>query len=194
MSSTCACGTRLPVLEGRGRPKSYCSRACQQRAYRARRAESAIPAEMRAADRWMRWRLVPRTDRAGGVKMTKVPTQLSGAPAKSTDPSTWAGYDAAAASKVGDGLGFACGAGFACIDIDKCMVDGVPDERAQRLLDLNPGAYVELSPSGTGLHIWGIAPEGPGRTRSDFEFYSVGRYITVTAKVFRKGVLAPLSM
>lgn len=187
MKKACDCGKTIPVSGGRGRPATYCSRACQQRAYRKRRA-SVIPEQLQTADRWVRWKRVPR-----GERVTKMPITPWGGAASSTDPRTWASYDDARASALGDGLGFALGAGFACIDIDKCIVDGVPDGRAQRLLDLNPSAHVELSPSGTGLHIWGTAPEGPGRTRSDFEFYSAGRYITVTGEVFRRGGLPSLS-
>lgn len=180
MNKTCMCGGRLPIGEGRGRPATYCSRACQQRAYRKRRA-SAIPEPMRAAARWVR-------------HDAKRPITATGTPASSTKSATWTTYDTARASRVGDGLGFVLGAGFACIDIDHCLSDGVPDARAERLLEAHPDAYVEISPSGTGLHIWGLAPEGPGRTRSDFEFYSVGRYMTVPGNVYRKGGLPSLSI
>ena len=51
----------------------YCSARCRVRAHRRRRSETAIPEQMRSADRWMRYRLVPRGD-----KMTKEPTQING--------------------------------------------------------------------------------------------------------------------
>lgn len=183
MKSCSHCGSRLPIP--RRSDARFCSGACRVAAHRA----GGLPAQLRESDRWVRYRLVRRGDR-----VTKPPIQCDGRAAKSTDPSTWSSYADAKRSTAGDGLGFALGAGFACIDIDGCLTGGVPDDRAVRLLELNPDAYVETSPSGTGLHIWGTAPEGPGRTRSDFEFYSAGRYITVTGNVFRKGVLAPLSV
>ncbi|WP_220729502.1 XF1762 family protein [Streptomyces radicis] len=37
----CACGRPIPLPRGRGRPPRYCTRACQQRAYRGRTAEAA---------------------------------------------------------------------------------------------------------------------------------------------------------
>ena len=47
------------------------------------------------------------------------------------------------------------------IDIDKCVrEDGALDERAQRILSLLPGAMVEYSPSGRGLHVILFVPEG----------------------------------
>ncbi|MFI7890935.1 XF1762 family protein [Streptomyces sp. CACIS-1.16CA] len=42
------CGQPIPVIPGRGRPRLYCSRACQQRAYRHRiPAAPAAPEETR---------------------------------------------------------------------------------------------------------------------------------------------------
>lgn len=180
MTNTCLCGSRLPILEGRGRPKAYCSRGCQQKAYRARHAD-ALPDEMRTADRWMRYRLVPRGD-----KVTKVPTQLNGRPAKSTDARTWSTYAEAKASGVGAGLGFALGAGIACVDLDDAIADGKVEPWAQAILDRAPATFVEVSQSGNGLHIFGLLPEGPGRNlRSSgqtVEVYSTGRFIAVTGR------------
>lgn len=180
MTECMVCGGRLAIPEGRSRPPKYCRPACKQRAYRARHAES-IPAEMRSADRWMRYRLVPRGD-----KVTKVPTQLNGRPAKSTDARTWASYAEARASKVGAGLGFALGDGVGCIDLDDAIVDGVVQPWAQSILDRAPATFVEVSQSGNGLHVFGYLPEGRGRNlRSDgktIELYSSGRFIAVTGR------------
>lgn len=61
-------------------------------------------------------------------------------------------------------------------------------------MDRFPGAWIELSPSGEGLHIWGTTPVGPDRSAVigglKVEFYSTGRYITVTGKTLRKGHLS----
>ena len=69
---------------------------------------------------------------------------------------------------------------------------------AQAIVDSLPGAYVEVSPSGTGIHIWGraILPKG---YRFDYqgqpvEIYPNGRYLTVTARVLRAGNLVPLNL
>jgi len=123
----------------------------------------------------------------------KRPVTTAGAPASSTDPATWATYTAAKRSKVGDGLGYVLGDGIGCLDLDHCLVDGKPNELAREVLARLPGAYVEISPSGDGLHVWGTAPEQPGRVRDGVEAYSVGRYITVTGRVFRPGGLVDLS-
>jgi len=141
-----------------------------------------LPAELRAACRWAR-------------HSRKRPLTADGAQASSTDPLTWTSYAVAARSGVGDGLGFMLGAGFACLDIDHCLWDdGTPDVRALAILEQVPGAYVEVSPSGDGLHVWGLASPRKGRRTPGFEVYSVDRFMTVTGRVFRPGGLVDLSM
>jgi primase-polymerase (primpol)-like protein len=102
----------------------------------------------------------------------------------------------AKASTVGAGLGFVLGDGVGCIDLDHCLVNGVPTDAATEVLAAYPGNYVEVSPSGDGLHIWGSAEPEPGTRRVEdglsVERYSTGRYITVTGSVFRAGTLRPL--
>lgn len=135
----------------------------------------------------MRFRLKPR---AG--KMTKVPAQANGRNGSSTDPSTWTTYSEASTSTVGAGLGFALGDGIGCLDLDGCVSpDGTVSELAQRVLALNPDAWVELSVSGTGLHVWGLMDERPGRVLPGLEIYSQGRFIALGA-TYRAGGLHPL--
>ncbi|MBQ7416988.1 MAG: hypothetical protein IJV18_02635 [Acidaminococcaceae bacterium] len=76
---------------------------------------------------------------------------------------------------------------LACIDIDDCIGD---DPRLQKILQLVPNAWRELSPSGHGVHVWGVLPDKksyllPGRNQigyhgSEYEWYGSGRAITVT--------------
>lgn len=119
-----------------------------------------------------------------------MPTQLSGAPASSTDPGTWTTYARVRAHRR---KGFVLGGGFACLDLDHCLTRERPNALAREVLERVPGAYVEVSPSGDGLHVWGWCGERPGRRRGGVEAYSAGRYITVTGRVFRKGGLVDLS-
>jgi primase-polymerase (primpol)-like protein len=69
---------------------------------------------------------------------------------------------------------------------------GVPTRAAAEFLAACPDTYVEISPSGDGLHVWGLLPEGPGRKqtigRLSVETYSRDRFITVTGKPFRGAV------
>ncbi len=160
-------------ISGFARPSArFCSAACRQRAYRGR-APAGVPEEMRALDRWVTW------------SPKKVPLQLDGKPASSTDPSTWTSY-----SRVRSKLrkGFVLGDGIACLDLDHCLVDGEPVLWARKALRKVPSTYIEVSPSGEGLHVWGRGVIDPGR-RVQFaggtvEAYSAGRYITVTSRPF----------
>lgn len=170
------CGEPLAIA-GRGRIPRFCSTRCRVVAHR-RRAQ--LPAELLAAARWVR-------------HDAKRPITATGTPASSTDPATWTDHTTAVRSRAGDGLGFVLGGGFACLDLDHCLVDGRPDARAAAVLEQLPGAYVEISPSGDGLHVWGRAPECPGRRRGGLEAYSAGRFITVTRRVHRPGGLVDLT-
>jgi primase-polymerase (primpol)-like protein len=117
----------------------------------------------------------------------KVPLQLDGKAASSTNPATWASYARVRGSKR---KGFVLGEGIACLDLDKCVDEaGELTLWARKVLRQVPGTYVEVSPSGEGLHVWGRGRIEPGR-RVQFaggvvEAYSSGRYITVTGQVWQ---------
>jgi primase-polymerase (primpol)-like protein len=115
---------------------------------------------------------------------------IGGWPASSTKPSTWSTHAEVAASNVGVGPGFVLnGDGIVCIDLDHCLTDGVLEPWAKELLDLTPATYVEVSPSGDGLHIWGRASGFSGGRRLAWhggmvEVYATERYLTVTERPF----------
>ena len=165
---TCAwCGTSFA---GRADAR-YCSTACRVGAHRAQ-----PPEQLRRLKRWL------RHDR-------KRPIQVSGAPASSTNPNTWTTYERAAASTRGSGLGFALGDGIACIDLDHCLTDGVLADWAAPIVRACRGTYIEISPSGDGLHIFGFAEVGKGRKRGGVEVYDRGRYMTVTMRRYKRAPL-----
>ncbi|GAA4053947.1 hypothetical protein [Actinomadura miaoliensis] len=62
MAACAVCGGPVPVKR-RGRPSVYCSRACQAKAYRARKAEGAPMSEWEAA-RLAAWHTVVAIDAA----------------------------------------------------------------------------------------------------------------------------------
>lgn len=76
-----------------------------------------------------------------------------------------------------------------CIDLDRALLDGELRPWAQRIVDRLPETYIEVSPSGTGLHVWGFGSLERGRRirrgDSSIEVYDRGRYITVTRKPFQ---------
>lgn len=79
------------------------------------------------------------------------------------------------------GYGFRpSGTGLACLDVDDCLVDGQWSAKAQEVAGALPGALLELSHSGRGLHLWfSYSGEGPGKLtqRDGLELYSDGQFI-----------------
>lgn len=179
----CPCGEVLAIGIRQGRPRRYCSPACRKRAWRQRRA---VPRKMRATPRWIRWTLEPRRG-----KFTKVPRQLNGRHASSTDPRTWTTFGAARASSVGEGIGWVLGEGIGCIDLDDCIVDGRLQPWAEEIIRRyqRRALLIELSWSGEGVHIFMRMKPGAGRRIRDgrnIEVYppDSGRYIAVTGRRF----------
>lgn len=150
----------------------FCSSRCRVAAHRA------LPAEqLRLVDRWVRW------------SKTKVPLTTFGAAASSTNPDTWTSYDDAIASDAGVGIGFVLSNvdRIVCVDIDDCLDGrGRLDPFASVILADVPDTYIEVSPSGRGLHVWGFGDVVAGRVTSGLEVYGTGRYITVTGRRWHK--------
>jgi primase-polymerase (primpol)-like protein len=162
------CGNALELMARSH--KRTCSAACRRRLSRL-----GIPSELRRLPRW-----VSHTPQ-------KRPVCIDGSPASSTDPQTWGRFeDVARLSRKGFVLN---GDGIVCLDLDHCLVDGAPTAEAAAVLERLPHTYVEVSPSGDGLHVWGRGHVGTGRRLVvdgvSVEVYGSGRYITVTGRPFR---------
>lgn len=116
----------------------------------------------------------------------KRPITVTGSPASSTDRSTWSTLHAVQQSTAGDGLGIMLGDGLGCYDLDHCFVDGELTEQAQAHLDAisEPIVMAERSMSGSGLHVFVLAPEAPGTRRPGIERYTRARFIRVTGEIF----------
>lgn len=167
------CASELPVRARAG--TRFCSTRCRVAAHRG-----GVPHELRSRDRWV-------------THVAKRPLTPRGRPASSTDPRTWSPH------KALDGMdrkGFVLnGDGIVCLDLDHCLVDGQLTDRGAEILARCPATYVEVSLSGTGLHIWGRAEVPKGRRLPGVEVYGTGRYIAVTGKRFGRcpSTLADLS-
>lgn len=171
------CGEPIAKSGARGRTARYCSGRCRVAAHRFR---ARVPAELTSEDRWVR-------------HSRKRPITPAGRAASSTNSRTWTSLADVDASTAGDGIGFVLsGDGIACIDIDHCLrPDGSLEPWASRLLRDVPPTWIEVSPSRTGLHVWGIATVGAGRMLTmpnggGVEVYDRGRYITVTRNPYGK--------
>ncbi|WP_259471518.1 hypothetical protein [Streptomyces shenzhenensis] len=152
-----------------------------------------LPDELKTRDRWVR------------RSADKAPLTVAGMAASSTDPRTWSTHKDATASTAGVGLGFVLSEedDIVCLDLDHCLnpLTGRVAPWAAVILRDAGTTYVEVSPSGDGLHIWGRADVRQGRRirRPDgtaVEIYGTGRYIAMTGR--RRGscpsILADLSV
>jgi hypothetical protein len=111
---------------------------------------------------WVCWRWVLVKGKNGKPdKWTKVPFQPNGRKARTNDPSTWSTFQAVlAASDKFDGIGIVV-QGFGAFDIDDCvnLETGEMHEWARQKVD-EVGSYAEVTVSGTGLRIIGMATGG----------------------------------
>jgi hypothetical protein len=139
-----------------------------------------LPTTLTQLPNWVLW------------KGNKIPFQTNGQPAKSNDPTTWTTYEAVVAGKNGSsGIGFMLGDGIFGIDLDACLLDGEIAPWAAEILD-QFRTYSEISPSGTGIKLFGLgklpgggkkkAIDAPpiGDRKPGIEVYGKGRYFTVT--------------
>ncbi|MYW28293.1 DNA primase [Streptomyces sp. SID2119] len=155
-----------------------CSTRCRVALHRAAK-RNTLPIELTTRDRWIR------------RSATKVPLTTGDMPASSTDPRTWSSYKDATASSAGVGLGYVLSDvdDIVCLDLDHCLnpLTGRLAPWAAAIIRDAGATYVEVSPSGDGLHIWGRADVRQGRRirRPDgtaVEVYGTGRYIAVTGR------------
>ncbi|MDX6748795.1 VapE family protein [Geminicoccaceae bacterium 1502E] len=169
-------------------------------------------AELRAqGGRWVGWRFGKRGPTG---KITKLPIQTTGEGAgrcaSSTNPATWASYEACAAYRDANarergrelaGLGFMLAAerdGIIGIDLDACRDPETGEVAAwAREIIEDLASYAEVSPSGTGVKVFAKAdpvPElranvmqiadvaGHGDKAPHVEVYARGRYFAVTGE------------
>ena len=105
------------------------------------------------------WKLV---EDANAPKPLKVPVNYqTGIACHAHDAANWTDYDTAVTMAPvvgGTGVGFVLTPldPICCVDLDACLqADGAWSPFATQMLEWFPGAAVELSHSGNGLHIWG---------------------------------------
>jgi len=136
------------------------------------------------------YRLETSKSRPG--KTDKIPCDYrTGNPANAHDPAIW--LDAETAIQTAASWGENYGVGFVltaecklfCLDIDNCLQpDNTWSPHAVQLCAMFPGAAIEVSQSGCGLHIWGtytgdILPHACRNAALGIELYTENRFIAL---------------
>ena len=160
-----------------------------------------IPADLTDRDHWVCWRTEcrecsSRFERTAkgcpecGGTATKTPIDPNtGRYASTKNSDTWATFESAVACHSGadhgtDGLGFVFTTEdpLVGVDLDNCRDPeiGEIEPWARDIVDLLD-SFTEISPSGTGLHVYvsGSVPAG-GHRNGNVEMYDDKRYFTVT--------------
>ena len=167
-----------------------------------------IPADLKASCRFCVWKMEKGKGRS--ARLTKVPYDpATGRKAQSNNAATFSDFNTVIKTyAMGgyDGIGIRVDNGIGAFDIDHCIrEDGSLNDVAASVLGIFKDAYVERSPSGTGLR-------GFFHVDADFNFdktiyyinnrtlglevYLAGatnRFVTVTGNKYREGTV-PMDM
>jgi hypothetical protein len=148
-----------------------------------------IPTPLAAMGAYKQWMLYKIVANADGTH-TKWPYDyLSNKVVSAHDPKYWLDYESASAIVnmwgVGYGLAFVFTDNdpFFFVDIDDCLKDSKWSPLALTVCSIFTGAAIEISPSGRGLHIYGMysgVMPAHGCKANGIEFYHTGRFSTIT--------------
>ncbi len=155
----------------------------------ARRMQEIIPCGFEHAHQFITYNLVSNPKFPG--KFDKKPCNARGVDIDAHSREHWLTAEQAlerVAGGIGHGIGFVLHEGdpFWFIDLDGSLINGRWSELAQRVYALFPGAAIEISQSGKGLHIFGsgLVPEHRKRVKleglGEIEFYTEGRFAALT--------------
>lgn len=159
-----------------------------------------IPEALKPWETVNRWVCFKTEPRKNGTGLTKPPyNPKTGRYGSVTDPKQWGTYAeaVAAVSRFNlDGIGIVLGNGLYGIDLDNAIDEEnkQPRKEAAEILQ-TMATYTELSPSGSGFHIFAMGDFTPQRKKTqlpgniqhyDIEMYSDGRFLTVTGAAFLK--------
>lgn len=148
-----------------------------------------IPPQLRNLTRWVLWKPLPQDDDPGVLTKSPFNCRVTDQRASSTKAATWSDFATATLAYTArhengaGGLMVALGEGLAGVDIDDAIdpTTGLPTPEAQRIID-RLRSYTEISVSGTGVRIFVLAPEAPGKKFGQVEIYSRTRFLTVTGR------------
>jgi putative DNA primase/helicase len=129
----------------------------------------ALPKELKDRGAFCLWKYEERDGRR-----TKVPYQISGLKADSTNKDTFTEFTSATSHMVGyDGIGIGVFGDVCAIDIDHCVENGVFSNMAEAII-AQMDSYTEYSPSGIGVRIL---------FKATLQTYDKGRYYINNQKI-----------
>lgn len=150
----------------------------------AQRIEDNVPELLKSNPQWVMWKY-----RTIEGKIRKPLYKPNGEPARSNDPQSWSEYFSCLTALISDpnkydGIGYVLTSGLVVIDLDHC-ISYIEDQRritkhARQIYDL-ASSYSEISPSGTGLHIFLLGSIPADRIKkAKGEMYQSKQFITIT--------------
>lgn len=150
--------------------------------------EKYIPESMKTMRNWIVWKLCEVINDRDEKKMTKRPINArSKGNAMSNNPMTWCDYETAQAVANVDpsinGVGFMMplDKSMTFIDLDHCIENGKINEFAKGIMERFKDTYMELSQSGTGIHIFCYGSVKQAVKKPEIELYGDKRFCAMTA-------------
>ncbi len=146
-------------------------------------------------ERWVLWCL---EEHDGNTK--KVPYGRHGYHASSTESDSWFTYmdawDAYSNYDDFDGIGLMFDGTILGVDFDKCLQDGEITDPIVKAFVHAADSYTDISPSGTGLHVY-FKLSGPLHLKKNrhemYEVYTKGRYFTFSKHLYNKNEVRTIS-
>jgi len=136
-----------------------------------------------------------------GDRVTKPPVGADGIKINAQDPATWRSFEEVL--DVNDQIGFVLTDDdpFLFIDLDHVLKEGKLCDWAEKLIAELPATYIEISPSGDGLHMLyklnGTPDIKTNKRNFDdgtvLEVYFNKRYFTITGNVYSATAIATVN-
>jgi primase-polymerase (primpol)-like protein len=136
-----------------------------------------------------------------GNRITKPPTDANGSKIDAQNSNNWRSFEDA--YNASDQIGFVLTDDdpFLFLDLDHVLKDGKLCDWAEKFIAELPATYIEISPSGDGLHILYKLDDTPdlktNKTKFDdgtvLEIYFNKRYFTLTGNVYQATAIATVN-
>jgi putative DNA primase/helicase len=148
--------------------------------------EGQLPLQIRQLQRFLPWRSQVRANgKQGKCPLRRLGSRLY--PVRADNPAAWLFLEVArheVETGQADGIGLCVPEDLCVIDIDDVLHGGCLNEDILRMVE-RYRTWTEVSPSGTGLHLWFRNPEGlRPRRREQLELLTAGGYVTLTGTPF----------